>query len=274
MAFDEQPLARTPSPPTYGAAPGNGAPTRWIVLTTLGVAAVAGLAYWWMTRAQLDPLNPAPTVATGGAVTTHRPQRQPWELPGLDESDGLFRGAVAALSAHPMLARLLATDALVRGAVLAVEQIGEGRTPALPLGVLRPSSRLAIVGAESGAVDTRTYARWDAASRALVSVAPAGAAQLYVNVKPLFDAAYADLGHPGGDFDESISRAIAVLLATPEPAATPELLRRPAYFEHSDATLRALRPVQKQVLLTGPDNQRLLMAWLRQLATALDLPSR
>lgn len=274
MAFDEQPLARTPSPPAYEPAPGNGAPTRWVALTALGVAAVAGLAYWWMTRAQLDPLNPAPTVATEGAVTTHRPQREPWELPGLDGSDSLVREAVAALSAHPLLARLLATDGLVRGAVLAVEQIGEGRTPALPLRPLRPASRLAIIGTESGAIDTRTYARWDAATRALVSIAPADAAQLYVNVKPLFDAAYADLGHPGGDFDESISRAIAVVLATPEPAATPELLRRPGYFEHTDATLRGLRPVQKQLLLTGPDNQRLLVNWLRQLAAALDLPQR
>ena len=274
MAFDEQPLARTPSPPTYGRAPGNGASTRWVVLTLLGAAAGAGLTYWWMTRTQLNPLDPAPTVATDGAVTTHRPQRQPWELPGLDGSDRFFRDAVEALSAHPTLARLLATDGLVRGAVLAVEQIGEGRTPAVPLRVLRPSSRLAIIGEEGGAIDPRTYARWDSATRALVSIAPADAAQLYVNVKPLFDAAYADLGHPGGDFDESISRAIAVVLATPEPAATPELLRRPGYFEHTDASLRGLRPAQKQLLLTGPDNQRLLMNWLRQLAAALDLPPR
>lgn len=271
MAFDDQPLARTPHPPPLDPAPGEGAPTRWIVLTALGVVAVAGLGYWWMTRAQPDPLIPAPTVATEGALTTNRPQTQHWELPALDGSDSLFRDAVAALSKHPQLARLLATNGLVRAAVLAVEQIGEGRTPANPLLVLRPTSRLAIVGTESGAIDPRTYARWDGSTRALVSIAPADAAQLYVNVKPLFDAAYADLGHPGGDFDTSIARAITMLVATPEPATTPELLRRPGYFEHTDATLRGLRPVQKQVLLIGPDNQRLLMTWLRQLATALDL---
>lgn len=272
MAFDDQPLARTPPPPPLDPASGEGAPTRWIVLTALGVAAVAGLGYWWMTRAQPAPLTPAPTAATEGALTTNRPQRQPWELPALDGSDSIFRDAVAALSAHPQLARLLATSGLVRAAVLAVEQIGEGRTPANPLLVLRPTSRLAIVGTESGAIDPRTYARWDAPTRALVSIAPADAAQLYVNVKPLFDAAYADLGHPGGDFDASVARAITMLVATPEPATTPELLRRPGYFEHTDATLRGLRPVQKQVLLLGPGNQRLLMTWLRQLATALDLP--
>ena len=40
----------------------------------------------------------------------------------------------------------------------------------------------------------------------MLSVQPADAAQLYVNVKDLFDAAYAELGHPGGNFDEAIER--------------------------------------------------------------------
>lgn len=225
-----------------------------------------------MTRARPDQVAPAATVATDAAVTPTRPQREPLELPELDGSDSLFRDAVAALSAHPLLAKLLATDALVRGAVLAVEQIGEGRTPANPLRVLRPTTRLAIVGTDRGPIDSRTYARWDGATSALVSISPTDAAQLYVNVKPLFDAAYAELGHPNGNFDESISRALAVLMATPEVTSPPDLLRRPGYFEHEDATLRSLRPVQKQLLLTGPDNQHRLMTWFQQLANALDLP--
>jgi hypothetical protein len=271
MAFDEQPLARTPSPRSV-PPPEDGSSGRWIVLSILGVAAFLGLGYWWMTRATPEALLPVPTTATDGALTSNRPQRQPMELPTLDGSDTLFRDAVSVLSKNPMLARLLATSGLVRAAALSVEQIGEGRTPALPLRVLRPTSRLAILGTDAGRVDTRTYARWDGATQALVSVSPTDAAQLYVNVKPLFDAAYADLGHPGGDFDESITRAITVLLATPDVTEAPELLRRPGYFEHTDATLRSLRPVQKQVLLLGPDHQRALLAWLRRLAAALDLP--
>jgi hypothetical protein len=274
MAFDQQPLERTPPPPSYQPPPAGGSSTGWIVLVGLVVVAGAGLAYWWMTRSQPDALTLPPTVATDGALPRNRPQRQPWELPALDGSDSFFRDAVAALSANPALARLLATDGLVRGAVLAVEQIGEGRTPALPLKVLRPATRLAITGTDSGAIDPATFSRWDGPTRALTSIRPTDAAQVYVNVKPLFDSAYADLGHPGGDFDDSISRALSVLLATPEPIGTPELLRRPSYFEHTDAGLRSLRPVQKQVLLTGPENQRLLMAWLRALATALDIPAR
>jgi len=273
MSFDDLPLARTPAP--RGASPlptpEGGSPTRWIAVAALALAAGAGLTYWWLTRAQPNQVPPGPTVATEGAVTSNRPKRQPWELPTLDGSDGIFRDAVAVLSKHPMLTRLMATDGLIRAAVLSVVQIGEGRTPALPLKVLRPPTRLAIVGAEQGRIDPATYARWNTATGALVSVAPTDAAQLYVNVKDLFDDAYAELGHPDGNFDEAITKAIEMLMATPQPTAPPDLLLRPEYFEHVDAALRSLRPVQKQLLLVGPDNQQRLLLWLRQLARALDL---
>jgi len=94
---------------------------------------------------------------------------------------------------------------------------------------------------------------------------------VYVNLKPLFDQAYADLGHANGNFDASLVRAIRMLTDTPEPAAEPVLMRRPAYFEHTDAALRSLRPVQKQFLLFGPERRARLRTWLTTCAAALDL---
>jgi hypothetical protein len=193
------------------------------------------------------------------------------DLPTLDSSDTIFRDAVAVLSKHPMLTRLMATEGLVRATALAVVQIGDGKTPVVPLSVMRPPTRIAIIGLEQGRLDSATYPRWNNATGALLSVRPTDAAQLYVNVKDLFDAAYAELGHPGGNFDEAIELAVAMVVRTPQPADPPELLRRPNYFEHTDPVLRALRPVQKQVILLGPENQSRLTTWLRQLATALDL---
>jgi len=240
-------------------------------VAAVAMAAGAGLTYWWMTRSQPDQVPPAPTEATEGAVRSNRPQREPWELPTLDNSDSIFRDAVAVLSQHPLLSRLLAGEGLVRVTALAVVQIGDGHTPAIALGALRPASHVSITGGDQGPIDVASYERWDRATNALVSVAPVDAAQLYVNVKPLFDAAYADLGHPGGDFDDAIARALDMVIATPQPATSPVLLRRPDFFVHDDAALRALRPVQKQFLLIGPDNQRRVTTWLRQLANALDI---
>jgi hypothetical protein len=130
------------------------------------------------------------------------------------------------------------------------------------------------VGATSGPVDPASYHRWDAPTSALVSLSPTDLAQVYVTLKPLFDQAYQDLGHPGGDFDQAIVKAIETLNETPRLTAAPALLVKPGYFEHDDPALKALLPVQRQFLLVGSDNMKQTLAWLRRLASSLELKIR
>jgi len=279
MTYDDLPLDPSRSserPPPVSPRVQRPSVWRWILVVVVAMATGGLLTFWWMSRTQPEPATPAPTAATDVPIGPNRPAAQDLTLPPLDESDGFLRDLVSVLSRHPLLARLMATEHIVRAATLAVVQIGDGKTPATPLRVLRPSSRLALVtGASSDApsarVDPASYRRWDESVAALVSVDPADAAQFYVNVKPLFDAAYEELGQ-GTDFDQAIVSAIRMLADTPEPAGDPVLLRRPGYFEHDDAALRSLRPVQKQFLLIGPENRRRVLSWLRQVATNLDLP--
>jgi hypothetical protein len=269
MSLDDFPLERPPAP---RRAPVRSATSRWVILAAGTVIAAALLAFWWMGRTQTPPALLAPTSQTAAARSPSRPNPQPMQLPPLNASDAMLRELFATLSAHPLLSRLLAQPDLVRAAVLAVVQIGDGKTPVVPLAALQPASRLTLEGgASSGRIDPASYARWDGAVRALVAINPADAAQVYVNVKPLFDEAYREIGYPDGDFDDAIVRAIRVLNDTPEPAGEPVLLARPAYFEHEDAALRALRPVQKQLLLTGPEHRRQVLAWLRTFAATLEL---
>ena len=128
-----------------------------------------------------------------------------------------------------------------------------------------------VGGATSGRIDPTSYARWDGPVRALLDINATDAAQVYVNVKPLFDEAYGELGYPGGNFDEAIVRAIKMLVETPEAPAELVLVERPAYFDHDDPALRSLRPVQKQLLLTGPEHRRQVITWLRRFAATLAL---
>ena len=270
MAYDDLPLGPPlSSPPPIRRA---SAASRWVVAIAAVLAVGGALYFWWLTRMPARPASPAATTATDVAVGTNRPSRQPIELPALSASDALVRELVATLSRNPQLTRFLATDGLINTAVLTVEQIGDGKTPAVPLKMLRPSMRLMIMGTDTGRIDPASYVRWEADVSALTSVRPKEAAQVYVNLKPLFDEAYAELGHAQGDFDTSLVRAIRMLNDTPEPGEEPVLMRRPAYFEHTDAALRSLRPVQKQFLLFGPDRRARLRTWLAGFAAALDLP--
>ncbi len=268
MPFEDLPLDQPLSPPPPPRRPSA---ARWVIAVSLVVIAGVALVLWWMSRAQPGTAVPAPTTATDVAVGSNRPKRQMLDLPTLDASDTFIREMVSQLSEHPLIARFLATKGVVRAIVLAVEQIGDGRTPSEPLKVLRPDTRLATIGGQSGHIDPRSYARWNDATSSLVSIIPHDAAQLYVNVKPLFDQAYSDLGHPQGDFDVAIIKAIEMLEATPSPASDPELLRRPGYYEYADPALQSIPRVQKQFLLIGTENRHKIVTWLNQFAKVLDL---
>jgi hypothetical protein len=136
---------------------------------------------------------------------------------------------------------------------------------------LRPSIRLDINGGETGRVEAANFQRWESAVRALQSIPANEAAQVYVNVKRLFDQAYLELGYPEGDFDVAVVKAIRMLNATPDVSGDLVLQRREGYFEQDNPALRSIPPVQKQLLLMGPDNRRRVLSWLRQVAAALEL---
>jgi hypothetical protein len=244
---------------------------QWMLVAVAGVAVGAGLTFWWMSRAQPAPPPPPSTTVADANAATNRPKRQMLALPSLADSDAFLRALVATLSQNPTLARFVATKGLVRASTLAVVQIGDGRTPATSLASLRPSTRAAMTGTTSGPIPTSNVTRWDAVSTALTSVAPADAAQLYVNVKPLVDEAYIELGHADGNFDAAIVRAIDMLASTPTADAPLILVKRPGYLDFEDPELRSLKPVQKQFLLMGPENRKRILDWLNELARNLDL---
>ncbi len=273
MRFDDQPLTKVTPPASGGPGqrPSQTPATRWVIVAAGAIVGIVALTVWWLGRAQPTQVIPSPTSATLAEPGSRRPAPEPMQLPPLADSDLMLRELGATLSRHPLLARVTGLRGVVRGAVLAVVQIGDGKTPSIPLAVLRPPARLEIAGQASGRVEAASFARWDAATQALVSVRARDAAQVYVNVKPLFDEAYQELGYPGGDFDAAITRAIRTLDATPPSPADLALLRRDGYFEYADSSLRSLQPVQKQLVLLGRENRARVQRWLHQFAAALDL---
>lgn len=265
MAFDDLPLDRPgssePPPPFESPEPERSSPVRFIVIGLVAVVAVGLLVFGWLNRsrpAAPESVEPPPVET----AAPPRPEAEPLTLPPLADSDTFVRDLVSALSNHPTIARLLARPAIVRSMTIGVVQIADGRTPTEWLQPLRPATRADITGDERGTITPETHARWNQVADAISSIPPRDAAQLYVNLKPLIEQAYEEIGRPDDDFDRTILRAAQVLRSTPEPSSPPVVVRRKGYFEYEDPSLQALRPVQKQLLLLGPENRRRLMAWI------------
>jgi hypothetical protein len=196
------------------------------------------------------------------------------DLPPLDQSDDVVRGLVKELSSNPSVAAWLMTDNLVRNFTVVVSNIASGESAAGQVPVLRPSGAFQVEErGEDLFINPRSYARYLPLATAATSVDPEGAARLYTMLKPRIEDAYRELGHPNTSFDQTLERAIVVLLKTPLPPSQVAVEPNGAVgYRFADPTLEKLTPSQKLLIRFGPDNQRAVQTSLRNIALALKIP--
>jgi hypothetical protein len=250
---------------------------RWLIpliLLVLLALGVGGYFFLWRRTAAPatpvrvhteEPVAPAPTkpVAEAGEAI---------DLPPLPETDPIVRQLVGHLSSHPTVTAWLATDQLVRNFTVVVFNIAGGRTPVKHLSRLRPAGTFQVAGTGTNVViDRRSYRRYDAYADAVAGLDAQGSARLYATLKPRIQEAYRELGHPDGNFDETMERAIVELLKTPVIEGDIALRPKSVTYEFKDPALQSLSSTQRQLLRMGPRNIRLIQAKLREIAPLLGI---
>ena len=242
------------------------------------VVALAVAGYWYFGRGDAEPDAPpqaaveAPRPVPPAPTEPVEPDPAPFVLPGLDDSDGVLRDLIAGLSAHPGLAVWLVTDDLIRTFVVTVDNVADGSNPSRHVPFTRPDSRLETTGqAAELRIDTASFRRYDDLTQIVVSLDTNGSAELYRQLLPLMDEAYAELGSPDVAFTDTFHRAVSHLLETPVIEGQPTLVPRATLFEYTDDSLQSLSPAQKQLLLMGPDNLRTVQAAIRDIALSIGL---
>jgi hypothetical protein len=256
--------------------PGDGEPPRGgigfpMILAAIAVLVIALLGVVFLVFRK--PAQPAATpVPVAAAPAAPAPTATPAvALPRLDESDAFVRGIAQALSAHPELARWLAQASLVRTLTAVVDNVANGESPRPHLEFLAPKQRFKAQRRPPRQIvpDPAGFAGYDAFADAIASVDAGAAATAYRTLAPLFEAAYVDLGHPGGGFDKALDRAIRALVAVPVLREDVALVPHAIGFRYADPELERLSAAQKQFLRIGPRNVRIVQGKLRELGAAL-----
>jgi hypothetical protein len=248
----------------------------WIAAALLIAAAGAAIYVAFQWRPHQTPATA--TIRTPAASAKQAPlslggKAEPTTLPPLDASDALVRTLVGALSRSPVSTAWLTTNGLIRNFTVVTENIADGATPAKHLAVLRPSSSFVVVERNgSPYVDPRSYDRYTAIADAIASVDATAAANLYATLKPRIEEANRDLGFPDQSFDQTLERAILVLLDTPIPADSLRLRPKGIGYAYENDRLESLTNAQKQFLRMGPRNMRAIKLKLREVAVALGIP--
>ncbi|MCX6550891.1 MAG: DUF3014 domain-containing protein, partial [Acidobacteria bacterium] len=221
-------------------------------------------------RAATETAKPvAPPAARGGLG----PDVQPIDLPPLVLTDPLVRDLVGKLSSKPELVAWLATDGLIRNLVVCIDNVAGGESPARHLRVLAPRAPFRAENrGNTLAIDPRAFGRYDGIADTAASLDAPGVARTYSLLKPRLIEAYKELGHPDGDIDAAVEKAIVVLLQTPAPDGNEALVAKVLSFKYQNQDLEALPSAQKHLLRTGPRNVRLVQESLRAIARELGVP--
>ena len=187
-------------------------------------------------------------------------------LPGLNQSDSVFRSALLGLASDSMLADWLVDDELIRKLVVTIDNMADGKIPRKH-GLLVPMSdkfRVSQKGLEQW-LDGFNHSRYNVYVELLASIDPQQWADLYQNYYPLMQQAYAELGYPRKAFHDRVLLATERLLNSPV-LAKPLALEQPSVmYTFADLELQGLSAVDKQMLRLGAINTR----QLKQVLTVL-----
>jgi hypothetical protein len=242
------------------------------------VIAVAATGYLVFRNRQVAAPASAPAVTPAPAATEVSKglgaDGPAIDLPPLDETDDVVRGLMKELSSNPSVAAWLMTRNLIRNFTVVVSNIAAGEPAARQVTVLRPKGAFQVEErGEDLFINSRGYSRYLPLSTAASSVNPEDAAKLYTTLKPRIDEAYAELGQAGTTFDQTLERAIVLLLKTPVPEGRVPVEPNGAVgYRFANPVLEKLTPTQKLLIRFGPDNQRAVQTSLRNIALALGIP--
>jgi hypothetical protein len=184
------------------------------------------------------------------------------------------RDLLHGLSSDADFLRWLSAEDLVRRFTAATNLIAEGQSPRLPLSFMAPSGGFRVARrAGLTVMAPESHARYDAVGRAVASVDARGVQRVYLELKPLLDAAHAEIAPPGSSLEQALAQAIDRLTRVEVPGGPVALTPKGALYVYADPRLEALGAAEKHLLRMGPDNMRKVQAKLTELAGALGLPS-
>jgi hypothetical protein len=249
-----------------------------VAVVGLAIGAVVYRDKWWTDEPPAGkPVEPATAVAPAPEPAVEPPVKHPLppaeapeKLPPLAESDQPIQAALRDLIGNEPVERFIVPDELVRHIVVTIDNLPEQKV-AQRLRPVRPVSGMFIAGGteDQPVLDPTNYARYVPLVQAFKSTDTARLVAQYQRYYPLFQDAYASLGHPPQYFNDRVIEVIDHLLATPDIAGEIALARPGVLYEYADPKIESLSAGQKALIRMGGANANSVKEKLKELRTVL-----
>ena len=255
--------------------------TPWAVIAIIVAAIIAFVVYYYVIAAddKEAPVEVATTVIapepeleieTTPEVIEPEATMEPTmedvvefepeiDLPTLDESDSWFTTKLPNLTWRKELLKLMVTDDMIRRFVVFTDNFSQGTLAYEHTPLISPNAKFTAIEAQT---ENGTKWQWDESSARrfslyvdlLRSMDSEMLIQWYVELKPLIDQAYGELGYPDAEFTEVLHSAITKVLDMEIPKAQPELVRPSVMYKYKDESLESLDDAEKLLLRLGKEN--------------------
>lgn len=258
---------------------------KWFFLVF--VVAVVGFGYYFLIpdssmpeSAPVVQIPAPPPLPVPVAVPAEPVARYPIEvatesaeklpLPSLEASDGLFSGALAKLFGQKVLAGYFYPDRMIHRIVATVDNLPRHEAPAR-MRPLKPVSGPFLVKQDAAlrVIDPANAQRYIPYLDLLAASEARQIVDTYLQLYPLFQRAYHDLGYPKGFFNDRLVEMLDDLLAAPDISPPLALQQPKVLYEFADPGLETLSAGQKIILRMGSDNQARAKVLLRAIRSEL-----
>ena len=191
-------------------------------------------------------------------------------LPEVGQSDKLMTGVLSKLFQKQDVDRFFIIDHFVERFVTMVDSLTSSQLPQTHRAVTSPPG-VFIVDESSGQLFTtaNNHQRYEPLIKSLEALNHHDLIAVYVQLYPLFQKAYNQLGYPDAYFNDRVVEVIDHLLATPKVSEPIELVRPKYYYQFANPQLESLSSGQKILLRMGPENAARLTALLKDYRNAL-----
>ncbi len=180
-------------------------------------------------------------------------------LPTLDESDSWFSDKLANLTWRKELLKLMITEDMIRRFVVFTDNFSQGTLAYEHAPVTTPKSKFSAIeektqGGSKWQWDESNTRRFSLYVDLLRSMDSEMLVQWYVELKPLIDQAYEELGYPDDEFSDVLQEAISKVLDMEIPKTLPELERPSVMYKYKEESLESLDDAEKLMLRLGKEN--------------------
>lgn len=276
-------------------------PSTWVIVGALVTATVVGVLSWqYLIRekapalveqtqevpkvtAAVEPVEPEietvlePVIALEPEpveTVDHSADLVAVEpLPTLDKSDLWLQEKLPTMTWRKELLKLVIDDDMIRRFVVFTDNFAQGVLAYEHSPFVRPQS--AFSAKETKTFDNKNQQiwQWDEQSvrrfslyvDLLRSMESERLVEWYMELKPLINQAYSELGYPDEDFTLTLQDAITRVLDMEIPKTEMQVIRPSVMFRYKDPEIEALDDADKLLLRLGKENLLVIKSVLLEL---------